>query len=80
MEIVVKGRHSEISDRFREHVNEKLLRLDKWDQRQKIQRVEVEVTHERNPRQHDRAARVEMTLLSRGPAVRAEACASDQMS
>lgn len=80
MEIVVKGRHSEITDRFRQHVNEKLLRLDKWDQRTKIHRVEVEVTHERNPRQHDRAARVEMTLRSRGPAVRAEAASSDQMS
>lgn len=80
MEIVVKGRNSEISDRFREHVHEKLLRIEKYDQRQKIHRVEVEVTHEKNPRQHDRAARVEMTLLSRGPAVRAEASSTDQHS
>jgi ribosomal subunit interface protein len=78
MEIVVKGRNSEISDRFREHVIEKLQRIDKYDQRQQIHRVEVEVSHERNPRQHDRAARVEMTLRSRGPAVRAEAAAIDQ--
>lgn len=80
MEIVVKGRNSEISDRFREHVIEKLQRIDKYDQRQQIHRVEVEVSHERNPRQHDRAARVEMTLRSRGPAVRAEAAAVDQAS
>jgi ribosomal subunit interface protein len=80
MEIVVKGRNSEISDRFREHVIEKLQRIDKYDQRQQIHRVEVEVSHERNPRQHDRAARVEMTLRSRGPAVRAEAAAIDQAS
>ena len=80
MEIVVKGRNSEISDRFREHVHEKLLRIEKYDQRQKIHRVEVEVTHEKNPRQHDRAARVEMTLRSRGPAVRAEASSTDQHS
>lgn len=80
MEIVVKGRNSEISDQFREHVVEKLQRIDKYDQRQQIHRVEVEVTHERNPRQHDRAARVEMTLRSRGPAVRAEAAAVDQAS
>lgn len=80
MEIVVKGRNSEISDRFREHVHEKLLRIEKFDQRQKIHRVEVEVTHEKNPRQHDRAARVEMTLRSRGPAVRAEASSTDQHS
>ena len=80
MEIVVKGRNSEISERFREHVEDKLARIDKYDQRQKITRVEVEVTHERNPRQHDTAARVEMTLLSRGPAVRAEAASTDQHS
>jgi len=80
MEIVVKGRNSEISEQFREQVVEKLHRIDKFDQRQKFQRVEVEVTHEPNPRQHDRAARVEMTLRSRGPAVRAEAVAVDQSS
>jgi ribosomal subunit interface protein len=80
MEIVVKGRNSEISDRFREHVIEKLQRIDKYDQRKQIHRVEVEVTHEKNPRQHNRAARVEMTLRSRGPAVRAEAAAIDQAS
>ncbi len=80
MEIVVKGRNSEISERFREHVEEKLLRIGKYDTRQKIHRVEVEVTHEKNPRQHDKAAKVEMTLRSRGPAVRAEAASTDQHS
>ncbi len=80
MEIVVKGRNSEISDRFKEQVHDKLLRIEKFDQRQKIHRVEVEVTHEKNPRQRDRAARVEMTLRSRGPAVRAEASSTDQHS
>ena len=80
MEIVVNGRNSEISERFREHVEEKLSRIDKYDSRQKIHRVEVEVTHEKNPRQHDTAARVEMTLRSRGPAVRAEAASTDQHS
>jgi len=80
MEIVVNGRNSEISERFREHVEEKLLRLEKYDSRQKINRVEVEVTHEKNPRQHEKAAKVEMTLRSRGPAVRAEASSTDQHS
>ncbi|RYY43786.1 MAG: ribosome-associated translation inhibitor RaiA [Actinomycetales bacterium] len=80
MEIVVNGRNSEISERFREHVQDKLLRIEKYDQRQKIHRVEVEVTHEKNPRQHEHAARVEMTLRSRGPAVRAEASSTDQHS
>ncbi len=80
MEIVVKGRNSEISERFRQHVEEKLHRIDKFDSRQRIHRVDVEVTHEKNPRQHDRAARVEMTLLSKGPVIRAEATSADQHS
>ncbi|MFT4298815.1 MAG: ribosome-associated translation inhibitor RaiA [Aeromicrobium sp.] len=80
MEIVVTGRNSEISERFRERVHEKLHRIDKFDSRQRISRIDVEVTHEKNPRQHDRAARVELTMRSRGPVVRAEACATDQAS
>jgi ribosomal subunit interface protein len=80
MEIVVNGRNSEISERFREHVEEKLLRLHKYDSRQKINRVEVEVTHEKNPRKPETAATVEMTLRSKGPAVRAEATSTDQHS
>ncbi|GAA3532068.1 ribosomal subunit interface protein [Aeromicrobium flavum] len=80
MEIVVTGRNSEISERFRSHVAEKLQRVEKFDGRQRINRVEVEVTHETNPRQPDTAARVEMTLRSRGPAVRVEATSTDQHS
>ncbi|MBA4608359.1 ribosome-associated translation inhibitor RaiA [Aeromicrobium sp. Marseille-Q0843] len=80
MEIVVTGRNSEISERFRSHVAEKLQRIEKFDGRQRINRVEVEVTHEKNPRQHDKAAKVEMTLHSRGPAVRVEAASTDQHS
>jgi ribosomal subunit interface protein len=80
MEIVVNGRNSEISERFRAHVLEKLQRIEKFDARQKVHRIEVEVTHEKNPRQHETAARVEMTLFSAGPAVRAEAASTDQHS
>ncbi|HWV27209.1 MAG TPA: ribosome-associated translation inhibitor RaiA [Aeromicrobium sp.] len=80
MEVVVKGRNSEISDRFRQHVLEKLQRIDKFDARERIHRVDVEVTHEKNPRQHEKAARVEMTLRSAGPVVRAEASSTDQHS
>jgi ribosome-associated translation inhibitor RaiA len=42
-------------------------------------RVDVEVEQERNPRQHDRAVRVELTAFSRGPVIRAEAAATDKM-
>lgn len=77
MEVVVTGRHCEVSDRFREHVSEKLARLEKHDHR--IMRVQVEVELEKNPRQHDRATRVELTAFSKGPVIRAEAAAADKM-
>jgi ribosomal subunit interface protein len=78
MEVVVTGRHCELSERFRSHVEEKLSRLEKHDHR--IIRVQVEVECERNPRQHDRAVRLELTALSKGPVIRAEAAAEDKMS
>ena len=77
MEVVVTGRHCELSDRFRSHVEDKLSRLEKHDHR--IIRVNVEVECERNPRQADRAVRLELTALSKGPVIRAEACAADKM-
>jgi ribosomal subunit interface protein len=77
MEVVVTGRHIELSDRFRDHVAEKLTRLEKHDHR--IMRVQVEVESERNPRQHDRAIKVELTAFSKGPVIRAEAAAEDKM-
>ncbi len=77
MEIVVTGRQVEVSERFREHVGDKLARLEKHDHR--IMRVQVEVEVERNPRQQDRSTRVQLTAFSKGPVIRAEACASDKM-
>ncbi len=78
MEVVVTGRHCELSDRFRSHVEEKLSRLEKHDHR--IMRVNVEVECERNPRQAERAVRLQLTALSKGPVVRAEASAADKMA
>ncbi|HEX6149787.1 ribosome hibernation-promoting factor, HPF/YfiA family [Nocardioides sp.] len=78
MEVVVTGRHIELSERFRSHVTEKLTKLEKHDHR--IMRVQVEVESERNPRQHDRAIKVELTAFSKGPVIRAEAAAEDKMS
>ena len=77
MDVVVTGRHIELTDRFRSHVTEKLARLEKHDHR--IMRVQVEVESERNPRQHDRAIKVELTAFSKGPVIRAEAAAEDKM-
>ncbi len=78
MDVVVTGRHCEITDRYRSHVEEKLARLEKHDHR--IMRVQVEVDCEANPRQRDRAVRLELTAYSKGPVIRAEAAATDKMA
>jgi ribosomal subunit interface protein len=78
VDVVVSSRHCEVSDRFREHVEEKLARLEKHDHR--IIRVEVLLEKETRPREPDRAVRVELTAKSRGPVVRAEAAAEDKMA
>jgi len=78
MDVVVTGRHCEISERFRSHAAEKLTRLEKHDHR--IMRVHVEVDCEPNPRQHDHAVHVELTAFSKGPVIRAEAAADDKMA
>lgn len=80
MEINVTGRNSEISERYREHVATKLQKIEKFGSRERISRVDVEVTHEKNPRDPATAAKVQLTVLSRGPAMRAEAISTDQHS
>jgi ribosomal subunit interface protein len=75
VEIVVKGRNVEVPDHYRQHVGDKLRKVERYDQ--KIIRVDVELFHERNPRQSDSCQRVEITCASRGPVVRAEAVAGD---
>ena len=76
VDIVVRGRHLDISQRFREHVGEKLSRIDKFGVA--LSRIDVEVSKESNPRQADRAFEVELTCLGRGPVIRAEATAADK--
>ncbi|MDR3201772.1 MAG: ribosome-associated translation inhibitor RaiA [Bifidobacteriaceae bacterium] len=76
MEIVVAGHHTDVPERFRSHVESKLSKLEQYDAR--VQRVDVEVIHERNPRQNDVAERVEITARGKGPVMRAEASAPDR--
>ena len=75
MDIVVKGRNVEVPDHFREHVAEKLSLSERLDSR--VIRLDVELAHEKNPRQSNRCQRVEITCYSKGPVIRAEACADD---
>lgn len=78
MDIIVKGRHTGVSDRFRDQVTTKLARIERLDN--KLIRVDVEVSKERNPRLADQRERVELTIHSRGPAIRAEASADDRFA
>ena len=78
MDITVVGRNAEISSRLRDYVEEKAVKVEQFDPR--VQRVEVEVTHERNPRQADTAERCEITVVSKGPVIRAEASSSDRFA
>ena len=73
MDIVVKGRNVEVPDHFREHVAQKLAPSERLDSR--VIRLDVELMHEKNPRQSDRCQRVEITCNSKGPIIRAEASA-----
>ena len=75
MEVVVRGRNVEVPDHFRQHVAEKLVRVERYDS--KIIRTDVELHHERNRRQNDSCQHVEITCRTRGPVVRSEACAAD---
>jgi ribosomal subunit interface protein len=75
VEIVVTGRHTEVPDRFRRHLEEKLAKVEQLAPR--VQRLDVVISHEPNRRQSKACDRVEITCLDRGPVVRAEACADD---
>jgi ribosomal subunit interface protein len=75
VEIVVKARHTEVAERFRQHAAEKLSRVERLDP--KVIRIDVEHSHERNPRLSDVRERIELTCHSRGPVIRAEAAAGD---
>ncbi len=76
MEIVLKGRRAEVPERFRRHVSDKLEKLQRFDH--KVIRIDVEVTKETNPRRSDQAERIQLTVHSKGPVVRAEAAADDR--
>ena len=76
MDIIFRSRRTNIPERFREHAEGKLAKIEKLDP--KATRIDVEVTKEPNPRQSGRRERVELTIVSPGPVIRAEACADDR--
>jgi ribosomal subunit interface protein len=75
VDIVITGRHTEVSERFRRLVEEKHSKLGQLAP--KVQRADVELSHERNPRQSQTSEKVEITLRGKGPVIRAEASSED---
>ncbi len=76
MDVLVTGRHCQIPDDFRERVTDRIASIEKLKDR--VIRVEVQVTAYGYKRQPDQATQVEITLRGRGPVVRAEASADDK--
>ncbi|HEY6742090.1 MAG TPA: ribosome-associated translation inhibitor RaiA [Lapillicoccus sp.] len=72
MDIVVTGRHTQITDRFRLHLEEKLSKVPQLLPR--VSRIDVVVTHEKAVRNCEV---VEITCHAKGPVIRAEACTDD---
>lgn len=75
MEITLTVRHTELPERFRRHLEEKLAKVGQVAPR--ADRLDVVVSHEPNPRQASACERVELTLRHKREVVRAEACADD---
>ena len=78
MDVIFTGRHTDVLERFRKHATAKLVKIERLDA--KAIRVDVEVSAEHNPRQSGRKERVELTITSSGPAIRAEAAAEDRFA
>ena len=77
VEIVVTGRHIDVPALLRTHAEDKLAKVAKLAPR--AQRVDVEVSRERNPRMSEICERVELTCVSPGPVIRAEASAHEML-
>lgn len=78
MDIVITGRRMDVSDRFKRFAEEKLTKVTQFAPR--AHRIDVELSHERNPRQSHTCEKVEITVRDKGPVIRAEACAEDAMA
>jgi ribosomal subunit interface protein len=78
VDVVIKARHAELNETFRTIVHDKLAKLTRLEA--SLDRVDVELCGERNPRQAEHRMRVELTCRPRGGVVRAEAAATDELA
>lgn len=78
MEFNISGRNLTVSDRFREYAEERIDKVAHFSE--KVQRLDAKVTKEASARQADTALTVELTVLGKGPVIRAEASAADKFA
>jgi len=71
MKLVIHSRHAALAEDFSQIVEEKVHSLQRFSVL--IERVEVEILHEANPRQGKQAHHVIITTHGAGPLMRAEA-------
>jgi len=81
MELNIVGRHVGITDRFRAYVTEKSEKVAHLADRAIV--LEVKLSRHERPGSHERSGhpgsdRVELTLIGKGPVIRAEAAGSDK--
>ncbi|MDR8018107.1 ribosome hibernation-promoting factor, HPF/YfiA family [Nesterenkonia aerolata] len=76
LQVSYTGRNIQIPSDFKEHVEEKVDKIDQLAD--KGQRLEVKVSSENSHRRADTALTVELTVVGRGKVVRSEAQAEDK--
>ncbi|MDP5227217.1 MULTISPECIES: ribosome-associated translation inhibitor RaiA [Arthrobacter] len=78
MEFMISGRNVTVSDRFREYATEKLSKLEALGD--KVQRIDTKVAKKAHSRAADNELTVEVTVVGRGPVIRAEAVSGDKFA
>ena len=78
MKIIIHTRHAELASDFKSIAEEKLQSMERFSVT--IDRIEVEVLHEANPRQGKNSHNVVITSHGSGPLLRAEASAFNDLA
>jgi len=71
MKLIIHARHADLADDFSQIVEEKINSLERFSVL--IERIEVEILHEANPRQGKHSHHIIITTHDAGPLMRAEA-------
>jgi ribosomal subunit interface protein len=78
VKIIIHTRHAELASDFKEIAEEKLLSMERFSVT--IDRIEVEVLHEANPRQGKHSHKVVITSHGSGPLLRSEAASFNDVA